>query len=154
MGIISSTTTGAGISFMNLARLVAACRRTMGVSSWTSWLNCCRSCSWICGDTFLYGLVKRPQPETLDVNQSALASRMVRGTKYSSTCFGDSSLQILFNDSTACKGQLRAPGVVVVPCGESGMGQPCLARPAPRWRPGSPEGTAEHDPTGDRRRSR
>lgn len=58
--------------------------------------------------TLLYGAVKRPHPETLEVNQSALASRIVRGMKYSSTCWGDKSLQILFNDSTACgKGESR-----------------------------------------------
>jgi len=101
MGIISSTTMAAGISLTNLAMLVAACRRTMGVSSWTSVLNCCRNCSWICGETFLYGAVKRPQPETLDVNQSALDRRMVSGTKYSSTCLGERSLQILLRESTA-----------------------------------------------------
>ena len=35
------------------------------------------------------------------MNQSALDSRIVSGMKYSSTWFGDSSSQILFNDSTA-----------------------------------------------------
>jgi hypothetical protein len=51
MGIISSTTIAAGISFTNLAMWVAAWRRTMGVSSWTSWPNCWRSCSWTGGET-------------------------------------------------------------------------------------------------------
>ena len=36
------------------------------------------------------------------MNQSALESLMVTGMKYSSTCAGESSSQILFSDSTAC----------------------------------------------------
>jgi len=36
------------------------------------------------------------------VNQSALESLIVTGMKYSSTCAGDNSSQILFRDSTAC----------------------------------------------------
>lgn len=35
------------------------------------------------------------------MNQSAFESRIVRGMKYSSTCCGESSSQILFKDSTA-----------------------------------------------------
>lgn len=45
--------------------------------------------------------MKRPHPDTLEVNQSALESRIVRGMKYSSTCWEDRSTQILLRDSTA-----------------------------------------------------
>lgn len=45
--------------------------------------------------------MKRPQPETLDVNQSALARRIESGMKYSSTCEAERSSQILLRDSTA-----------------------------------------------------
>ena len=57
--------------------------------------------------------MNRPHPETLEVNQSALERRMVRGMKYSSTCWDESSPQILFSDSTACRDGvlvLSAPG--------------------------------------------
>lgn len=37
------------------------------------------------------------------MNQSALERRIVRGMKYSSTCWEESSVQILLSDSTAWK---------------------------------------------------
>lgn len=46
--------------------------------------------------------MNRPHPDTLEVNQSALESRIVRGMKYSSTCWEERSTQILLRDSTAC----------------------------------------------------
>lgn len=46
--------------------------------------------------------MNRPHPETLEVNQSAFESRIVKGMKYSSTCWEERSAQILLRDSTAC----------------------------------------------------
>lgn len=50
----------------------------------------------------MYGVSYKPVAEIFDVNQSALERRTVKGMKNSSTCFCDSSLQILFRESTAC----------------------------------------------------
>lgn len=59
--------------------------------------------------------MKRPHPETLEVNQSALESRMVKGMKYSSTCWEDRSTQILLRDSTACECQFGSLSDSIAP---------------------------------------
>lgn len=100
-GIISSMTMEGGIALINLARLFAACRRTIGVSSCTSWPYCWRRASCEGGVARVYGVWYKPVAEILEVNQSAFDKRRTSGMKASSICCCDNSSQILLRDSTA-----------------------------------------------------
>jgi len=51
----------------------------------------------------------------LDVNHSALERRIVSGMKYSSTCWDESSAQILFSDSTAWNDSVSADALATPP---------------------------------------